>query len=82
MTEIFFCDRKDYQLVFLCPKCKRKHFHGLGNGFRSPHCFSSNGFKEDYYLIEKIKQDDEESEEDEEEIPIILSMEVKQNDFK
>src|SRR6056297_1560271 len=40
------------QSLFYCKYCKKVHKHGLGSGYRTPHCFE-NGYRKfgDYYLL-------------------------------
>lgn len=51
MTETILCKQEGNQLAFYCKYCKKKHYHGLGEGYRHPHCFDK-GYTQDYYLKE------------------------------
>ena len=42
------CKQVDNQLVFYCPKCKKEHYHSLGDGHRVAHCLDVNAHPEGY----------------------------------
>lgn len=54
-SPIILCCVEEYSefLSFYCEHCEKKHFHGIGDGFRFSHCINKNSpfFKKEYYLI-------------------------------
>lgn len=34
----FACEVRGQQLTFVCPKCQKRHWHGIGDGHRASHC--------------------------------------------
>ena len=34
----FVCEVRGRQLTFVCPRCNKRHWHGLGDGHRASHC--------------------------------------------
>lgn len=57
---VFFVDRDENELTFMCPKCKKKHYHGAGNvpetpyrfyGHRVAHCIDRTYFPNGYFLV-------------------------------
>lgn len=51
-TQIILAVNINNLSIFYCKYCNKNHKHGLGNGYRSPHCFKG-GYRNfgDYYLI-------------------------------
>lgn len=38
-------------MMFYCPFCEKWHLHGIGNGYRSPHCNQKSPlYERDYYI--------------------------------
>lgn len=52
-AQIIKCKQEGANWTFFCKYCKKKHNHGIGEGFRHPHCNFTNTdrYKHDYYLV-------------------------------
>lgn len=49
-TPTILVERRGAQLTFRCPKCGKRHLHGLGEGHRVSHCRAPGAFPTGYIL--------------------------------
>ena len=55
-NQVFYADPRDdgeAGYMFLCPYCKKNHYHGLGEGHRTAHCDPDSPLYETGYTLKE-----------------------------